>query len=223
MLGRLREARDARAGELDRAAELLRGDVEAIDRLSLEVSNAGGADGGDGDVPAMSMVGFVHRFSELCHEVEALAARATPRLPDADPDAALPRELGDRLEAAAANRGWAEALDLKDEMLWELAERLKAGEAKLASEKELTDEYAKEIAHWVELCRELQAELDGARGVSDRDDRLRRDHKRLLAESGLVADELKDARATIAALKEDLARATRAADAAAPVAPRPRD
>ena len=109
-----------------------------------------------------------------------------------------PRELGDRLEAAAANRGWAEALDLKDEMLWELAERLKAGEAKLASEKELTDEYAKEIAHWVELCRELQAELDGARGVSDRDDRLRRDHKRLLAESGLVADELKDARATIA-------------------------
>ena len=52
----------------------------------------------------------------------------------ADPDAALPRELGDRLEAAAANRGWAEALDLKDEMLWELAERLKAGEAKLASE-----------------------------------------------------------------------------------------
>ena len=116
------------------------------------------------------------------------------------------------------------ALDLSNaRSSWELAERLKAGEAKLASEKELTDEYAKEIAHWVELCRELQAELDGARGGADRDDRLRRDHKRLLAESGLVADELKDARATIAALKEDLARATRAPDAAAPVAPRPRD
>ena len=220
-LARLRDAKDLRVGELDRAALSLRSDVDAIDRLSLEVSNAeasSGATGGndpDGGTAAapMSMVGFIHRFSELCHEVEALGARATPHLPDCDPDASLPRDLGDRLEAVAANRGWADALDVKDEMLWELADKLKAAETKLDSEKALTDEYAKEVAHWVDLTRDLQAELDAVKGKDDARDRLTRDHRRLLAEKDLVEDELKDAKKTIDKLKSDLRRARTANDA----------
>ena len=161
LLGRLRDAHQARSAELGRAAEQLAQDVADVDRLALEASNAE-ADAAAEKAPA-SKVGFVHRFAELCHEVEEVAGLELPRLPDADPDAALPRELQERLAALANAEGWREALDVKDEMLWELADRLAAADAALAKEKALTEDYAGEVAHWVDLAKDLRGQLDAAR------------------------------------------------------------
>ena len=131
-----------------------------VDRLALEASNAE-ADAAAEKAPA-SKVGFVHRRG-ACHEVEEVAGLELPRLPDADPDAALPRELQERLAALANAEGWREALDVKDEMLWELADRLAAADAALAKEKALTEDYAGEVAHWVDLAKDLRGQLDAAR------------------------------------------------------------
>lgn len=201
VLTRLRDVYNARTGELRRAAEQLRADVEHVDRLSLEVSNAA-----ETSRPTMSMLGFVHRYSELCHQIEALAARPTPHVSDALPDTVLPRELAERLEALSTNRSFAEAVALKDETIWELNERLKAGEAKLASEKELTEEYSNEIGHWVELTRELQAELDRNRIAVESAKSLDRDMEQLAKEKEHLAAEAKQARGTIKSLQDELKR-----------------
>ena len=177
----------ARSAELGRAAEQLAQDVADVDRLALEASNAE-ADAAAEKAPA-SKVGFVHRFAELCHEVEEVAGLELPRLPDADPDAALPRELQERLAALANAEGWREALDVKDEMLWELADRLAAADAALAKEKALTEDYAGEVAHWVDLAKDLRGQLDAARARADAGDERRR-LRALEREAELRADEL---------------------------------
>ena len=221
---RRREARQARVSELERCAGQLRADIEQLDRLSLEISNAeshlepqssqssrarrarDGAESEQRTAALMSKIGFIHRFAELCHEVEASSARAAPRVPETEPDAALPRELADRLEAVAATRGWAEALDVKDEMLWELADRLQGAEQKLCAEKELTEEYSAEIAHWVDLTRELQAELDASRTDLDRTGAHARDLRRLAHDNEMLTDELTAAKNEQRAMREEIRR-----------------
>lgn len=211
LLGRLRDAHQARSAELGRAAEQLAQDVADVDRLALEASNAE-ADAAAEKAPA-SKVGFVHRFAELCHEVEEVAGLELPRLPDADPDAALPRELQERLAALANAEGWREALDVKDEMLWELADRLAAADAALAKEKALTEDYAGEVAHWVDLAKDLRGQLDAARARADAAGDERRRLRTLEREAELRADELAAARAEAGDLREELRRLR--ADAAA--------
>ena len=211
LLGRLRDAHQARSAELGRAAEQLAQDVADVDRLALEASNAE-ADAAAEKAPA-SKVGFVHRFAELCHEVEEVAGLELPRLPDADPDAALPRELQERLAALANAEGWREALDVKDEMLWELADRLAAADAALAKEKALTEDYAGEVAHWVDLAKDLRGQLDAARARADAAGDERRRLRALEREAELRADELAAARAEAGDLREELRRLR--ADAAA--------
>ena len=201
LLGRLRDAHQARSAELGRAAEQLAQDVADVDRLALEASNAE-ADAAAEKAPA-SKVGFVHRFAELCHEVEEVAGLELPRLPDADPDAALPRELQERLAALANAEGWREALDVKDEMLWELADRLAAADAALAKEKALTEDYAGEVAHWVDLAKDLRGQLDAARARADAAGDERRRLRALEREAELRADELAAARAEAGDLREE--------------------
>jgi len=211
LLGRLRDAHQVRTGELGRVGDQLAQGVADVDRLALEASNAE-ADA-DAREHGTSKVGFVHRFAELAHEVEEVACLELPRLPDADPDACLPRELQERLAALSTQTGWKEALDVKDEMLWELADRLAQRDAALAKEKVLTEDYASEVAHWVDLAKDLREQLDAARAKAGVSGDERRRLRTLKREAELRADELGAAHAEIRDLREELLRAH--ADAAA--------
>jgi hypothetical protein len=142
-----------------------------------------------------------------------VACLELPRLPDADPDACLPRELQERLAALSTQTGWKEALDVKDEMLWELADRLAQRDAALAKEKVLTEDYASEVAHWVDLAKDLREQLDAARAKAGVSGDERRRLRTLEREAELRADELGAAHAEIRDLREELLRAH--ADAAA--------
>ena len=144
---RLRAAESLKMAALQQAGADVRAEVEAIDRLSLELSNHPGAQAGGGalggaradrrpellgevDRPGgdrrdaggagagasvrvpMSEIGLIHRYPELCAEIERVAARPMPPVPDVRADD-LPRDARVRLEAVEARRACDEALEVR--------------------------------------------------------------------------------------------------------------
>jgi len=204
IIERLRSVETVRLSGLEQHASQFESEIDSIDRLSAHI---------DVDTSPSAMLSLVQRFPELIRSMERLMQRRMPMLPeeiargkeaaagavdkgeDVDLLSDFPRELKDRLDAVAREPRYAEIISVKDRMLYEMLQERLALQAKVDEEKNLSQEYSEELAHWLELTDRLTREVNQLRSVASNAQALREEHRELRLAHEADQDEIRFLRA----------------------------
>ena len=109
-----------------------------------------------------AMVELIQQFADISATIDRLATKPLNTQVDF-PSTEFPRELSDRLDKASRFDKCIYALDVKDQLLWEVMGERDQLKDMLGQEKDLCQKYASELADWVELAQGLAAQLAEAK------------------------------------------------------------
>lgn len=109
---------------------------------------------------AAQMIEVIQQYSDLCAEIERLVAKPIEVQVDF-PTEDFPTETADRLEVIARCDKYTHAIAVKDHMLWLAMQEKAKAEDELEQERQLTQEYAEEVARWAQMSRDYAMQVHG--------------------------------------------------------------
>jgi len=125
---------------------------------------------------AAAMVELIQQFVDISATIERLSSKPLNLAPVDFPSTEFPRELSDRLDKASRFDKCVHALDVKDQLLWEVMCERDQMKGLLGQEKDLCQKYASELADWAELAQGLAAQVTELKvykkAVEERNDEL---------------------------------------------------
>ena len=107
---------------------------------------------------ALSMVELIHQYADLQSNIERVAGKQLTIQVDFPTDD-FPRETSERLSVLSKCDRYTHALSVKDHMLWTTLQELEKSEELLQQERNLSHEYAQEIANWAEMSQGLTQQM----------------------------------------------------------------
>jgi hypothetical protein len=107
---------------------------------------------------ATRMVELIQEYSDLTSTIEFLSTKPVAVRVDFPTDD-FPRETAERLEVISRCDQYAQALAVKDQMLWTALQEKTQLESSLEDETQLCHEYALEVSKWAEIAQGLNAQL----------------------------------------------------------------
>jgi hypothetical protein len=113
-----------------------------------------------------TMVDLIQQFNDLSVNIDKLSAKQINVQVDFPIDD-FPKETAERLEIVAKCDKYLHAIAVKDQMLWAALQDKKKCEEELAQERQLSQEYAQEIASWAELSQGMAAQVNSLKGEND--------------------------------------------------------
>ena len=108
---------------------------------------------------AAAMVELIQQFTDISATIERLSSKPLNLTSVDFPSAEFPRELLDRLDKASRFDKCVHALNVKDQLLWEVMCERDQMKDLLGQEKDLCQKYASELADWAELAQGLVAQV----------------------------------------------------------------
>lgn len=107
---------------------------------------------------AALMVEVIQQFNELQSEIDRLSSKQIEVQVEFPTDD-FPKETAERIEIISRCDRYSHALSVKDHMLWTTIKEKERLEEQLNEERELSGEYAAEVARWAEMSQSLAQQV----------------------------------------------------------------